>query len=79
MYDLVNRKSFKLKQRPLIVMECTVITSRYEGLGYSEKSMERFKKFEEYSHAYGGTYTLLWHNSFFTNKQDKIFYKELIK
>ena len=79
MYDLVNRKPFKLKQRPLIVMECTVIAPRYEGLGYSEKSMMRFNQFKERSNAYRGNFTLLWHNNHFTNKEDKIFYKELIK
>jgi hypothetical protein len=79
MYNLVNRQPFRLKQRPLIVMECTIIDASYESLGYSEKSMERFKEFKKRSHAYNGTYTLLWHNSSFTNKQDKIFYKALIK
>lgn len=79
MYDLVNRKPFRLKQRPLIVMEGTIIASRYEDLGYSDESMKRFLMFKERSHAYNGTFTLLWHNSNFENKQDKIFYKNLIK
>jgi len=78
MYDLVNRKTLKLKQRPLIAMECTVIAPRYEGLGYSEKSMLRFNQLKERSHIYSGTFTLLWHNNHFTNVNDKIFYKELI-
>ena len=79
MYDLVNRKPFRLKQRPLIVMESTIIASRYEDLGYSEDSMKRFNMFKERSHDYNGTFTLLWHNSNFENKQDKIFYNDLIK
>ena len=41
--------------------------------------MIHFNKFNERSHAYNGTFTLLWHNSNFENKQDKIFYKNLIK
>ena len=78
MYDLVNRKAFKLKQRPLIAMDCTVIAPRYEGLGYSEKSMARFNQLKERSHTHNGTFTLLWHNNHFSNVNDKIFYKELI-
>ena len=78
MYDLANRKPFRLKQRPLIVMESTIIASRYEDLGYSEDSMKRFIMFKERSHAYNGTFTLLWHNNHFTNMKDKIFYEELI-
>ncbi|MDC0010727.1 polysaccharide deacetylase family protein [Porticoccaceae bacterium] len=79
MYDLANRCAFRLKQRPLIVMECSVIAPRYENLGYSVESMDRFNQFKTYCRIYNGTYTFLWHNSFFKNKHDKIFYKELIK
>ena len=78
MYDLINRKAFKLKQRPLIAMECSVIASRYEGLGYTKESMMRFNKLKKRSHTYNGTFTLLWHNNHFTNMKDKIFYEELI-
>jgi hypothetical protein len=60
-------------------MESTIIASRYEDLGYSEDSMKRFNMFKERSHDYNGTFTLLWHNSNFENKQDKIFYNDLIK
>ncbi|MBE0472057.1 MAG: polysaccharide deacetylase family protein, partial [Methyloprofundus sp.] len=79
MYDLLNRKPFKLKQRPLIVMECTLIAPRYEGLGYTEQAMQRFSYFKKISHQFNGTFNLLWHNSHFENKQDKAFYKELIQ
>ena len=79
MYDLVNRRPFKLKQRPLIVMECTIIAPRYEGLGYSEQAMQRFAYFKKVSHQFNGIFNLLWHNSHFENAQDKQFYKELIQ
>ena len=79
MYDLVNRKPFNLKQRPLIVMECTVISPRYEGLGYSEQSLQRFNQCKRDTHKFNGVFTLLWHNSHFENKKDKEFYKKLIQ
>ena len=79
MYDLLNRKLFTLKQRPLIVMECTIIASRYEGLGYTEQAMQRFAYFKKVNHQFNGTFNLLWHNSHFENTQDKQFYKELIQ
>lgn len=79
MYDLVNRKPFKLKQRPLVSMECSIISKRYEGLGYTKKAKERFLHFKKQTEKYGGVYTLLWHNSHFTLKNDTVFYKELIK
>lgn len=79
MYDLVNRKPLKLKQRPLISMECTIISKRYENLGYSKAAFERFKYFKEITKKYNGTYTLLWHNNHLKTTKDKEFYKELIQ
>jgi hypothetical protein len=79
MYDLVNRGSFKLKQRPLIVMEKSIISSRYEALGYSDKSMERFLYFKKICYKFDGDFVLLWHNSSFNNHSDKVFYRRVIQ
>lgn len=79
MYDLVNRCAFNLKQRPLIVMECTVIATRYEGLGYSDKTLDRFNDFKTKTQMYTGDFTLLWHNSHFENVKDKEIYKKIIE
>lgn len=79
MFDLNKRKAMNLKQRPLIVMEGTIIEDKYEGLHYSEESYNRFNSFKEKCQKYNGSYTLLWHNSFFQMEQDKIFYTKLIK
>lgn len=79
MFDLVNRKKLNIKQYPLVVMESTIIGSKYENLGYSFKSLERFKYFKAITKKYNGTFNLLWHNSYFEHKKDELFYKELIK
>lgn len=78
MYDLIERKKMSLKQRPLIVMDCTVISKSYEALGFTEKAMRRFKYFENICRKFNGDYTLLWHNSFFENTKSKRFYLDLI-
>ncbi|MFT5635693.1 MAG: hypothetical protein ACI89T_001147 [Cognaticolwellia sp.] len=78
MFDLVNRKPLKLKQRPLINMECTILDDRYEALGYSDVALSRFRCFKDYSKKYNGIYTLLWHNSYINNADDRKFYRELI-
>lgn len=78
MYDLVARKPLKLKQRPLINMESTLISQAYEGLGYSEKTLERFNMFMQSCEQYNGTYTLLWHNSHLKTEEDKSLYTKLI-
>jgi hypothetical protein len=79
LFDLLNRKKLKLKEIPLIVMESTIISKTYEGLGYTKNSMEKFLYFKEICKKYNGTFTLLWHNSSFENVKDKDFYLYLIQ
>ncbi|MBE0471668.1 MAG: polysaccharide deacetylase family protein [Methyloprofundus sp.] len=74
MYDLMSRQKLQHKQRPLIVMECTIIGQAYEGLGYSQSSMQRFGYFKGICQKFNGDYALLWHNSYLTFKCAKSHY-----
>jgi hypothetical protein len=78
MFDPIQRKALTLRQRPLVLMECSVIDDRYLGLGYSEDALTLMKKYKETCYKVGGSFTLLWHNSHFRSKYDKSFYKALI-
>jgi hypothetical protein len=59
-------------------MECSVIADRYMGLGYSDEAMNLMLSLKEKSLAYGGDFTLLWHNSHFSTEWDKKFFTDLI-
>ena len=63
MYDLLNRRPLKVRERPLIVMECSVIADRYLGLGYTDQALDLMLTFKRRALRYGGNFTLLWHNS----------------
>jgi hypothetical protein len=78
MFDIINGKQLEIVQRPLINMECSVISDRYLGLGYKEEALNTFLRFKKICKQFEGNYTLLWHNSHLTTKMDRIFYKELI-
>lgn len=71
MYDLHNRSKLKIKERPLIAMEHAVISRGYMELGYTAASLAMFRQLKQQCHLYNGNFILLWHNSFFTNKEDK--------
>ena len=71
MYDLHNRAKLKIRERPLIAMEHTIISKETMGLGYSEASLDMFRHLRQQCHLYNGNFILLWHNSFFKNKEDK--------
>jgi hypothetical protein len=79
MYDLLERKPLDLKQRPLILMESSIISDRNMGLGYKEMAFAEMLKLKQRSLSIGGQFTLLWHNSHFNNSEDKKFYQDLIK
>ncbi len=78
MYDLLNRKPLKVIQRPLINMESTIIAPRYEGLGYSKLTLERFNYFKNIVKDNNGEYVLLWHNTHFENELDESIYSNII-
>jgi len=78
MYDLVGRKTLSLIQRPLVSMECTIISPRYEGLLYTPESLKKFESLKDITRKFEGEYTLLWHNTHLSTEQDQKIYQKLI-
>ncbi|MBE0492574.1 MAG: polysaccharide deacetylase family protein [Sulfurospirillum sp.] len=79
MFDILNRKKLKLKQRPLIVMECSVIDKSYMGLGYTKEALQVMKDLKQKCFKYNGSFSLLWHNSHFKAKEDKKMFEEVVQ
>lgn len=79
MFDLKARKKLTIRQRPLILMEASVVDPAYMNLGFTEESLSYMLGLKQKCYEYGGTFTLLWHNSYFPNAESKRFYQELIK
>lgn len=82
-YPAFNPKSqmaLKIRIRPLIAMESSVIDEAYLGLGCTEAAEEKFNDLKNKCKKVGGCFTMLWHNSYFLNdKNFKGMYKRLIK
>ncbi len=79
MYDLVRRRKMSLKQRPLVVMDCTVIGKGYESLGCGNEARSRFQYLKGVCQLFDGDYTLLWHNSYLYSKKLRKLYEFSIK
>jgi len=77
-FDPVSKKRLNLRLRPLIVMESTIIAKYYLNLGYSKESLRKFNQLKDTCKQVGGQFTLLWHNSQLTRKEDRYFYQKLI-
>ncbi|MEA1048987.1 hypothetical protein U5801_04060 [Lamprobacter modestohalophilus] len=76
--DLQQRRPLRLRERPLIVMECSVIAERYLGLGYSDQALALMQRYRDICHRFGGDFTLLWHNSHLGTGADRRFYAALV-
>ncbi len=79
MYDIKRRRPLKLKQRPLIVMDCTIVDKLYEGLGFTQKGKDRINYLKNICKKFNGDFTLLWHNSYFVHPKSKKDYIEYVK
>jgi hypothetical protein len=78
MFDPVAQRQLQLIQRPLIVMECSVIAERYLGLGYGPAALDLIQQLQQRCRAVGGQFTLLWHNSHFTRADDRELYRQVV-
>lgn len=78
MWDWTSGRAMTLLQRPLALMECSVIAPRYMGMGYTEAALSTMQEIKKRALAFGGDFTLLWHNSHFQTPGDARFFTELI-
>jgi len=65
-YDFLGRKQLNLIERPLILMEGSIIN--YEKLSPTE-GIEKVVKLKKLTKKYSGEFIFLWHNSAFNNEQ----------
>ena len=75
MWSWVRQAPLKLRQRPLVMMESAVINSL--GLGYGEEALAAMKSIKKAALSYGD-FTLLWHNSRFTEPGDLILFPQIL-
>lgn len=75
MWSWIGQRPLKLRQRPLILMENAVIDSL--GLGYTEQALDAMKTIKKAALRYGD-FTLLWHNSHFTEFGDAALFTQIL-
>ena len=77
-YDCITRRKLKLKERPLIAMECSIIAERYMNLGLTDDALQVFKNLKAKCKYYNGNFVLLFHNTEFVREAQKQFYIEVL-
>ncbi|MGB3500415.1 MAG: polysaccharide deacetylase family protein [Mesorhizobium sp.] len=79
MWNWATNAPLKLKQHPLVLMECSVLSKAYLGMGHTPEGLSLMLDLKRRSLKYGGDFTLLWHNSEFLTKSDRSFFERLIQ
>lgn len=78
-FDPIKNKILKIRIRPLIAMEHTVIAKGYMGLGVSKEAFDKFIQLKNACKAVKGDFTLLWHNNQLATSKQKELYSSLLE
>lgn len=78
-FNALTQQKLKIRIRPLIAMECTIIAERYMGLGYGAEAEKKFAQLKDTCRRVSGCFTLLWHNSHFGSQNDRDMYVKVLK
>lgn len=78
MFDVISQQALRLRQRPLILMEYSVLGPHYLGHGYSDESLNLMLDYKKFCKLVGGSFTFLWHNSHLATESDTVFYRTLV-
>lgn len=78
-FDPVAGEALKLRIRPLIAMETTILEPQYMGLGNGEEALLKFNELRERCQAVKGCFTLLWHNSMFETLAERTLYQQVLQ
>lgn len=77
-FDLIKKEKLSLKERPLIVMDCSVIEDQYMGYGCTEKTLIYMIQLKKHCQIYDGDFVLLWHNHRLADPREKEIYRSIM-
>lgn len=77
-FDPVAEESLALRIRPLIMMEGSVISDAYMGLGTGSLALQASLNLKNTCKRVGGQFTLLWHNSALMSDEDKRLFSDIV-
>lgn len=77
-FDPVADEQLDLRIRPLIAMECTVLSDQYMALVDAETAHKKLSQLKTACKHVGGHFTLLWHNSELRTPERKALYQSVV-
>lgn len=77
-FNLKTKKTLRLRERPLIAMDGTLLSQQYMALR-PKQVLERIERLSNTCRQYGGTFSLLWHNINLIQSWQRQLYLEILK
>lgn len=77
-FNLLTRKVLRLRERPLIVMDGTLLEKKYMGLKIDE-ALSQIEHLASVCRLFNGLFTLLWHNSSLIASWQKRLYEDAVR
>jgi hypothetical protein len=74
-FDLIGRRQLQLRERPLLVMDATLLSYMKLSLNTAE---DKTRAIIQTVRQFSGDFVLLWHNHFLVNLETQKLYKNLI-
>jgi hypothetical protein len=76
-FDPVEQRTVKLRIRPLVAMECSLLEKKYMGLS-TEETLKKIFELKKVCSIVRGQFTLLWHNSELAKKHLRDIYQAIL-
>ena len=77
-FNILTRQRLNLREKPLLLMECTVMDKQYMDLGTGEKAFSVMKSIKDTCRRFNGDFTVLWHNTRFVDHQERQLYNQML-
>jgi hypothetical protein len=77
-FDPIDNKALTIKIIPLIVMDDTILSNKYLGLGTSKEGLDLIIRLKQNCVAFDGIFSLLWHNCNLDTKEKRVFYEQIL-
>jgi hypothetical protein len=78
-YDVVQRKHLNIIEKPLVVMEKTVLDRLHMNRGFTEKGENIIVEIKNRVEIFKGNFSLLWHNNRFSETCERELYQKIMK
>lgn len=78
LYDVVKREALNVRERPLVLMDRTLMDDDFLGLGTSERAVATVQDLKDECRRYNGDFTVLWHNDRVVNASERELYSKVL-